>query len=240
MTGPTRAGDGPAGSVPEHRLQVAHVLLGLLEQGAQGFGHVGQFERVGLGEALAVALELVGLEAQVGLEGRAAVGGRSTGGTVTMGSPPRNDTCSASIWAWESSWPTWTLSSSSTLRYSAPVMVAMWLVYCTIDWYSVPRSSLRSSTNFSTLTSAVCAMRCQYPVAGRSTQMRGDERGTRRRCTISSASFRRHSGVVQDTRAEFRTRPARPPRAGRDWRRHAVRRPGRCSGGPAARTRRRR
>ena len=46
------------------------MLLGLLEQGAQRLGHVGQFQRVGLGEALAVALELVALEAQVGLEGR--------------------------------------------------------------------------------------------------------------------------------------------------------------------------
>ena len=31
---------------------------------------------------------------------------------------------------------------------SAPVMVAMWLVYWTIDWYSVPRSSLSRATIF--------------------------------------------------------------------------------------------
>ena len=58
---------------PKRHREVAHVLLGLLEQGAQRLGHVGQFERVGLGEALAVALELVALEPEVGLEGGAAV-----------------------------------------------------------------------------------------------------------------------------------------------------------------------
>src|ERR1700733_3558436 len=36
-----------------------------------------------------------------------------------------------------------------TLRNSAPVTVATWLMYCTIDWYSVPRSSLRASMKLS-------------------------------------------------------------------------------------------
>lgn len=63
---------GPGSSVAQHRLQVAHMLLGLLEQRSQGLSHVGQVELDRLTAAHAVALELVGLQAQVGLEGHPA------------------------------------------------------------------------------------------------------------------------------------------------------------------------
>ena len=149
MTGRTTRGRRGSGSVPQRRLEVAHVLLGLLEQGAQGLGHVGQFELVGLGEALAVALELVALETQVGLEGQRGCRRPLHRGDADDGLAAQERDLFGQYLGVGSSWPTWTLSSSRMLRYSAPVMVAMWLVYCTIDWYSVPRSSLRSSTNFS-------------------------------------------------------------------------------------------
>src|SRR4051812_30882406 len=53
-------------SFAERRLQVAHVLLGLGEEGPQRLGDVGEAEVVGLLYALAVPLELAGLELEVG------------------------------------------------------------------------------------------------------------------------------------------------------------------------------
>jgi hypothetical protein len=47
-------------------LQVPNVFLGLLEQRAQGFSHVGQPEVHGFAEPLSVTLELAVLELQVG------------------------------------------------------------------------------------------------------------------------------------------------------------------------------
>ena len=142
-------------SVPQNHLQVAHVLLSLLEQGAQRLSHVGQLELVGLAEAFPVALELLGLQAKVGFDSSCDChhAFRQPGRCV-LGSPPRNETCSARICACESSWARWAFNSVTMPVNSAPLMVAMWLVYWTIDWYSVPRSSFSRATDFSTSTGA--------------------------------------------------------------------------------------
>jgi hypothetical protein len=50
------------------------------------------------------------------------------------------------------------------LENSAPVIVAMWLVYCTIDWYSVPRSSLSRAMTFRHRALVSCLY--PYPGAG--------------------------------------------------------------------------
>jgi 3-carboxy-cis,cis-muconate cycloisomerase len=53
--------------------QVDDVVLGLLEQRAQGLGHVGQPQLAGLGDPVAVPLELLFLQVEVGLQRRLAV-----------------------------------------------------------------------------------------------------------------------------------------------------------------------
>ena len=140
------------------------MLLSLFEEGAECLGDVGQSKLVRLGKALAVALELACLESKIGLEGEAAVSFFIDGWHGRRRLSPRKDTCSARIWACVSSCPRCSFSSSTMLRYSAPVMVAMWFVYCTIDWNSVPRSSLRRATNFFTSMSGSDVMPLAIPI----------------------------------------------------------------------------
>ena len=125
------------------------MLLGLFQQGPEGLAHVGQTQLVGLAEPLPIAAQLLLLELEVGLEGAMGIRRRRHPADDVVGSPPRNDTWVASTRAWLSSWVRCLVSSSMVLTNSGPVTVEMCRLYWTIDWYSVLRSSLRSSMNLS-------------------------------------------------------------------------------------------
>jgi hypothetical protein len=72
-----------------------YVLLSLLQQGTERFGHISQAHLVGLGKALAISLQLLALEAQIGFEGGARALGCFDSRTEVVGRPPRKAICEA-------------------------------------------------------------------------------------------------------------------------------------------------
>ena len=79
---------------------------------------------------------------------------------------------------------------------SAPLIVAMWLVYWTIDWYSVPKSSFSRAMKFSTSSAAASVMPLLLPTppqahTGKSDGERTAVRVASRRVTSSWSSTRR-------------------------------------------------
>ena len=124
------------------------MLLGLLEEGPECLTDISQAQLVGLAESLPIPFELFLLEVEVGLEGGTGICRCRNPGTAVVGSPPRNDTWAASTRAWLSSWERCLVSSAIVLTNSGPVTVEICRLYCTIDWYSLLRSSLRRAMNF--------------------------------------------------------------------------------------------